>query len=150
MTLEFIDRRRGSADRYSWMPPFDVEVAYDNPQWWDEVPYHLDDPWSVQVLEDGVEVARVQFAEGGDVNPTYTGVPVVGAERLMIHRIEVAIAARGRKIGTQVIRGVEERNPDRRLIAYSEGADGFWASLGWERYIHPTKRSRPLFIQPPR
>jgi len=132
------------------MPPFDRAVAYDNPHWWDDVPYLLDDPWFVQVLEDGVEVARVEFVEDGSVNPTYAGVPVIGAERLMIHLIEVAIAARGRKIGTQVVRGLEERNPDRRLIAYSEDADCFWNSLGWKRYVHPTKRSRPLFIQPAR
>jgi len=42
------------------MPPFDWEIPYENERWWDEVRYYADDPWFVQVLEDGVEVARVE------------------------------------------------------------------------------------------
>lgn len=150
MPLQFIDHRRGTADRYSWMPQFDPGVAYENGHWWDEVRYLEDDPWFVQVLENGVEVARVELVEDGGVNTTYVGVPVIGDERLMIQLIEVAAAARGRKIGKQVVRGLEERHPDRRLFAYSEGADGFWGSLGWDRFTDPAKRSRPLYIQPSR
>ncbi|SKM38215.1 acetyltransferase, gnat family protein [Mycobacteroides abscessus subsp. abscessus] len=132
------------------MPVFDPEVTYENPQWWDEVRYLEDDPWFVQVLDAGAEVARVELVEDGGVNPTYVGVPVIGAERLMIHLIEVATAARRRGIGTQVVLGLAERHPTRRLFAYSEGADDFWESLGWDRFTDPKKRSRPLFIQPAR
>ena len=83
----------------------------------------------------------------------YAAVPEIGAERLEIQFIEVAIAARGRGVGTQVVRGLGERHPGRRLLAYSEGADGFWASLGWEQFDHPEGRPefhRALFIQPAR
>lgn len=132
------------------MPPFDPEVTYENPQWWDEVRYLEDSPWFVQVLEDDAEVARVELVEDGGVNPTYVGVPVIGDERLMIHLMEVATAARRRGIGTQVVLGLAERHPGRRLFAYSEGADDFWHSLGWDRFTDPAKRSRPLFIQPAR
>ena len=51
----------------------------------------------MQVVGDGVEVARVEFDDPGDINPEYTGVPKLGAERLEIQFIEVATAARGRK-----------------------------------------------------
>ncbi|OFJ51171.1 hypothetical protein BEL07_24200 [Mycolicibacterium grossiae] len=42
-----------------------------------------------------------------------------------------------------------ERRPDRTLIAYSEGADRFWASLGWESFEHPAGGYRTLFVQSP-
>lgn len=81
----------------------------------------------------------------------YAAVPKVGAERLEIQFIEVAIAARGRGVGTQVVRGLAKRHRNRRLLAYSEGTGGFWAPLDWERFDHPEGRPefhRALFIQP--
>jgi hypothetical protein len=33
MSLEFIDHRRGSADKYSSTPPFDPSVVYENEPW---------------------------------------------------------------------------------------------------------------------
>ena len=149
MTLDFVDLRRGSASRYSWIPPFDSAVAYENEQSWDDAPYLVEDPWYVQVLEAGIEVARVELDEEVGIEH-YAAVPAIGAERLEIQFIEVAMAARGRGVGTRVVRGLAERHPGRRLLAYSEGADGFWASLGWERFDHPEGRPefhRALFIQ---
>jgi hypothetical protein len=59
---------------------------------------------------------------------------------------------RGRGIGHAVIDLLHNRYPDRQLVAFSEGADGFWSSLGWLRHLHadPEEASlrRPLFIQP--
>jgi hypothetical protein len=81
----------------------------------------------------------------------YAEVPGVGAERLEIQFIEETVAARGRRVGTRAVHGLAERHPDRRLLAYREGAEGFWASLGWERFDHPEGRPefhRALFIQP--
>lgn len=150
MALSFVDYRRGSADKYSWLPPFDWAVVYENEQWWDKVRYYIGDPWFVQVLEDGVEVARVELDDDGGINPTYAGVPSIGPERLEIQYIEVATAARKRGVGTGVVQELAERHPDRRMLAYSEGADGFWASLRWDRFDHPEGQQfhRPLFIQP--
>ena len=112
----------------------------------------MEDPWYVRVLEDGVEVARVELDEKVGVEH-YTAVPEIGAERLEIQLIEVALAARGRGVGSRVVRGLAKRHPHRRLLAYSEGADGFWASLGWDRFDHPAGPSeghRALYIQPAR
>ncbi|WP_123026811.1 GNAT family N-acetyltransferase [Mycolicibacterium stellerae] len=151
MELDFIDLRRGSADKYSWIPPFDSAVVYENEQWWDEVKYYyVREPWFVQVLEGGVEVARVELDDPGGINPTYTDVPAIGAERLEIQLIEVATAARERHVATHVVRGLAQRHPGRRLFAYSENADAFWDSLDWDRFDHPDGRHRPLFIQPVR
>ena len=148
MELDFIDLRRGSADKYSWIPPFDAAVVYENEQWWDEVKYYyVREPWFVQVLEGGMEVARVELDDPGGINPTYTDVPAIGAERLEIQLIEVATAARRRGVATRVVRGLAQRHPGRRLFAYSENADVFWDSLDWDRFDHPDGRHRPLFIQ---
>ena len=118
----------------------DSAVAYANEQWWDDAPYLVEDPWYVQVLEAGIEVARVELDEEVGIEH-YAAVPAIGAERLEIQFIEVAMAARGRGVGTRVVRGLAERHPGRRLLAYSEGADGFWASLGWERF-RPSEGAR--------
>lgn len=130
------------------MPPFDWAVVYEHPHWWNR--QLGDDPWFVQVLEGDVEVARVEFDDPGGINPRYANVPELGNERLEIQFIEVACAARGRGIGTQLVRGLADRHPDRRLFAYSEGADHFWASVGWEPFYDPGPGpvGRTLFIQP--
>jgi hypothetical protein len=49
-----------------------------------------------------------------------------------------------------MVKELERRFPNRRLLAFSEEADGFWTSLGWERFDHPDgpRFYRPLFIQP--
>lgn len=151
MTLEFIEYMSGSADTSSWQPTFDWSVEYENEHWWDErQSYHGGDAWFMQVLENGSEVARVEFDDPGAINPNYSGVPGLGGERLEIQYIEVAAAAKCRGIGTLVILALVERHSDRRPFAYSEGADGFWDSLGWEPFydLRPGPPGRTLFIQP--
>lgn len=154
MSLQFIDHRHGSADRYSWVPAFDRSVAYENERWWDEPRrYSVSEPWFVQVLEDGVEVARVEFDDPGGINPEYTDVPELGDERLEIQFMEVATAVRNQGVGTRVVQGLAELHHQCRLFAYSEEADEFWASLGWDRFDHRDGQPqfhRALFIQPPR
>ncbi|BBX13050.1 hypothetical protein MNVM_21310 [Mycobacterium novum] len=76
--------------------------------------------------------------------------PRVGRSLMPLRQVHRGTAARRRKIGTQVVQALSVRNPDRRLLAYSEGADEFWASLGWDRFDHPDGRHRALFIQPER
>lgn len=149
MALEFVDYRRGPADKYSWAPRFDTAITYEHPHWWDEVRYYVNDPWFVQVVdEDGVEVARVELDDPGGISPKYTEVPELGDDRLEIQFIEVPTASRRRGIGTRVVQGLAERHRDRRLFAYSENADEFWTRLGWDRFNHPEDGWRPLFIQP--
>lgn len=79
----------------------------------------------MQVLEGGVEVARVELDDPGGINPEYADVPQLGPERLEIQFFKVATAARNRGLGTRVMRALQERHPDRRLFAYSEEAHGF-------------------------
>ena len=148
MTLQFIDHYGDPAESRSWTP-FPSSEDYDHPDWWRDGGGTIGDPWFVQVLEeDGVEVARVQLDDRGSANQEYTQVPRPGPEPwLKIMFIEVATSARRRGIGYRVVEGLVERHPDRRLLAYSEGANDFWGSLSnWERFDHPSGRHQPLFI----
>ncbi|OBG41235.1 hypothetical protein [Mycolicibacter heraklionensis] len=124
-------------------------MSYAHPDWWNPHLYGSDDPWYVQVLEDGIEVARVELQVDVDIEH-YVNVPAIGSERLEIAFIEVTTSEYGRGVGAQAVRALERLHRDRRLLAYSEEADGFWASFGWERFDHPDGDWRPLFIQPAR
>jgi ribosomal protein S18 acetylase RimI-like enzyme len=68
---------------------------------------------------------------------------------LEIQFIEVANECRRQGIGTEIVRELAATHPNRTLVAFSEQADEFWASLGWRRYDHPKEPRfhRPLFIQ---
>lgn len=147
MPLELVDHR---ADARSWTP-FRSPDGYEHPHWWENAHGAIGDPWFVQVLEHGVEVARLQLDERGAINPSYPVAPtVLWGELLEIQFIEVAFAARRRKVATRAVQTLAERHPDRQLMAYSEDAEDFWDSLAnWERFNHPDGRSRPLFTQRP-
>lgn len=148
MHLELVDHRADAAVKHSWSPFLSSE-DYEHPDWWSSASGAVGDPWFVQVLENGSEVARVQFDDPGGISPHYAGVPSVGGERLEIQHIEVAASARWRKVATRTVRALMDRHPDRRLFAYSGDADGFWASLGWEPFYdsRPGPAGRTLFIQ---
>lgn len=127
------------------LPPFDREVAYGREDWWNKQ-LRLGSCY-VQVLEGAAEVARVRLDDPGCINPDYAGVPELGPERLKIQYFEVAGDDMNRGVGTAAVRALEKRYPDRRLFVYSD-ADGFWGSLGWDRF--EGERLVTLFIQPVR
>jgi GNAT superfamily N-acetyltransferase len=146
VVLELIERRRGRADRYSWTP---FEPSEDfNHDWWDRPPYGEDDPWYVQALRAGDEVGRVKFQDRKMSLRGYGVDPQLAANALDIGLLEVSGACRREGIGRQIVRGLEAQYPDRTLVAFSEQADHFWASLGWDRYAHLTRAgNRTLFVQ---
>ena len=149
MNLELRDVRRAPGDdKYLWTP---FELSDDfTPDWWDRVPYLDDDPHYVQVLHDGAEVARVEL-DHDFRGSAHVGAPRLGDQALEIQFLEVADPHRGQGIGTEVVRLLVEQYPSHRLLAMSEDADGFWSSLGSDRYDHRDgpQRYRPLFVAPP-
>ena len=148
MVLQLINLPRGDARTHAWIPPFDRMVAYDNEHWWCRR-FSSEAYRYVQALQDGVEVARLVLDDPGGINPAYAGAPELGTERLEIQFVEVATESRRRGIGGRVVRALAEQHSSRRLFAYSEKADNFWTSLGWNRFDNPQQpRSRSLFIQP--
>jgi ribosomal protein S18 acetylase RimI-like enzyme len=136
-----------------WAPfPPDEAGAGFNQGWWYDRPVP---PRSrsifLRVLEGRKEVARLKLDDDFRV-VDYVDVPLLGAIALEIQYIEVHGAHHGRGVGTEVIKLVRERYPDRRLVAFSAEAEGFWSSLGWRRHLHIdpdlARRQAPLFIEP--
>jgi hypothetical protein len=151
LALELIDHRGDPAAKHLWTP-FASSTGYEHPDWWNSVGGAVGDPWFVEVLEDGVEVARVHLDESGAINPAYADVPALDSSDLLkIQHIEVNTAVRRRKVATRVLQALVERNPDRRLMAYSSAdAEEFWNSLvDWKRFDRTGRgpKSSPLFIQ---
>lgn len=102
----------------------------------------------MQVLRKGDEVGRVALDQ--KVGLRHYGVDrQLESNALEIQFIEVSNDCRRQGIATQIVRELEARHPDRTLVAFSEQADDFWASLHWRRYNHPTEARfyRPLFVQ---
>ena len=105
-------------------------------------------------MSSGFRLKSVSFfrdsppARSAAVN-TVTRGPPRQRQFVLKQLIEVATAQLRRKVGTRVVHDLMERHSGRRLFAYSEEADEFWASLGWQRFDHPEgpQFHRPLFIQ---
>lgn len=126
-------------------PPFEADPRF-RAGWWDRWPAaSSSDFCGVEI--GGVEVARIQLVEA--VYPEeYVGVPSFGRDMLKIQLLEVAVDRRREGIGTRVVHALGHGFPGRRFEAFSEGADEFWMSLGWERFEHPDGRHQLLFIEP--
>ena len=100
------------------------------------------------VLRDRDEVGWIKLSNRKLSVRGYGIDPQLAAIALEIVFIEVACAYRRQGVGTEIVQGLGVCHPDRRLVAFSEGADDFWASLGGRRYEHVTdpRFHRLLFI----
>ncbi|MGV0875183.1 GNAT family N-acetyltransferase [Mycolicibacterium sp. XJ879] len=137
--IELIEKRRGGADKYTWLP-FESSDDYEREDWWDSPPYLEDDPLFLQALRSGNEVGRVHLVDRKMwLSDSYGVDPKIEALALQIHLIEVPYTHRRQHIGTDIVRALVERHPNRRLVAFSEGADDFWTKLdGGRCYKHLT------------
>lgn len=146
--LTLAEKRRGpNDDRYAWLP-FEDSALF-SPEWWDRVPYLDDDPWFVLALQENTEVARVELDNDVHIDH-YADTPNLDGSGLEIAFFEVSAAHRRQGIGSAVVQALATEHRHRRLVAFSEEADAFWSSLGWERFLHASapERYRPLFVQP--
>lgn len=73
----------------------------------------------------------------------------MGGERLEIQFLRGG--HRGSRAGRGHAGGAQPDGaaPRPQTLAYSEGADLSWASLGWEPFEHPAGGYRTLFVQSP-
>lgn len=124
-----------------------------NERWWDHQGRHyFDNARFLAAFVDTEEVARIELDE--KVDPVeYVRDSLLGNDLLEIQLIEVRGELRCSGLGTKVVAALAAKFPNRRLVAFSEDADGFWASLGWSRHLHqtdcePNPRYRPLYMQP--
>lgn len=146
--LELVEHHRPlNSSVHVWQPYPDS--ANFTERWWRRE-WDLGDRYSLwSVNRDGVEVARLELDQ--DVYyDHYDGVPDLGPQVLEVDFFEVAASLRGSGVGRDSIHLLAHHFPTRRLLAFSEQADDFWASLGWSRYDHPRgfPAYRPLFVAP--
>jgi hypothetical protein len=102
----------------------------------------------VSVRGSGAEVARAELALGKVPPNTYPGWTGPGPFAA-IEFFEVAEDSRANGIGRRAVTAIAALFPRYRLRAMSEGADGFWASLGWDVLQHQSDaRYRRLYVSP--
>lgn len=120
-----------------------------NAKWWQKMRAGSNHRY-LQARLNGVEVARVLLDEVVHID-YYVDTPQLGTTALQIELIEVSEKYRRRGIGREVVDRLAQLHPDRRLVAFSEGADEFWHSLKWRRHERreDPEHCQPLFIQPP-
>ncbi len=152
MTLKIVEVLK-PADERLWFPFGDSLIMNDGfrHEWWNNGPVSsLSDAIFFKALEEGREVARIELSPLGNIDHYPTVDSVLGPNPIKISFFEVHHQCRGKGIGTSVIRLLEDFYPQARLVAFSENADKFWASLGWEKHLHPEGMPayQPLFIRP--
>ncbi|HEX9229522.1 MAG TPA: hypothetical protein VF885_23240 [Arthrobacter sp.] len=101
---------------------------------------------NIQGVLCGYEIARALVVDDRQPVSEAYGVPFSTQDFLEISFFETAQSVRRRGVGTKVVQMIRQELGDRPMIAFSEDADPFWASLGWERFEHENGRNRPLFI----
>jgi ribosomal protein S18 acetylase RimI-like enzyme len=96
-----------------------------------------------------IEVVRVELDESVEPD-AYPDAACLEGRPLEIQFLEVANDSRQQGLGTAMVTAIADRFPNRVLMAFSEGADAFWESMGWSRYDHPEgwPHYRPLYVQP--
>jgi ribosomal protein S18 acetylase RimI-like enzyme len=117
-----------------------------NERWWSAYRFAPAGSTFFEIRCAGVEVARLQLVEGVHF-AGYVDAPDLGDTGLEIAFVEVASDCRRQGIGRRLVALLYARYPKRRLFGFSEGADDFWSSLGWDRYER-AGLWRPLYIQP--
>jgi GNAT superfamily N-acetyltransferase len=151
MVLMLVELRPPALGSGLWSPRFDTAGEYERRDWWRDEHYLSEDIWYVQVLEEGTEVARVLLTRGTQISELFVDVPDLGSARLEVERIEVAVAHRGRGVGTAVVRSLESHYPEYRLLAFAlDGKECFWERTGWNEYFRsdkPRGTYDALFVQ---
>jgi hypothetical protein len=137
-----------------YLSPFDSPTPGFRRDWWTDVfnrtrnPDHY--PYSFSG-ETGEEVARALLrARAGFTDMEDAGVSLP-ADAVSVDFIEVRadLCHPRRGIGTRVVRELELLHPVNTLYAFSEGADKFWRSTGWEFIPRRDGRTsyRPIFVR---
>lgn len=132
--------------------PFEYDTEGFNDQWWHGRAGPVGDTTLggtiyVQFLKDDLEIGRAELT------PWKLSASYVGLNKslpcLQIWFFEIRTQFRGKDFGSMFASRLAEHFSDLPLIAFSEGADKFWDSIGW--YYFPrkdgkTQSYRKLFV----
>lgn len=131
--------------------PFSTDDGFTD-GWWDDSMYGYATAAEVTeqyyaVYDGQTEVARAEVEVVDRLEGDYPA-PSVPGPYAVIHFFEVSADYRRRGHGRQAIALLAARFEGTPLVAYSEDADEFWGSLGWERHPHQTEplHHRPMYV----
>ncbi|PZF61599.1 hypothetical protein DEI81_11265 [Curtobacterium sp. MCBD17_013] len=128
---------------------FEADVAGFSTTWWGQRLKRATDVRvdTFSVFDGGDELARVEVDPNGTIFADYLGLrtPMPGAE---VTFFEVRADRRRSGIGRAAVRFLRAPYADQTMFAFSEGADVFWASVGWRRFPRADGDAayRPLFV----
>lgn len=136
-----------------YVSPFDGRALGFRSHWWVDPFQHIrDTSHRAYFFTDvtGAEVARALLrTRAGFTDLEGAGISLPSSA-IAVDRIEVRtdLLHPRRGIGTRVIRMLEALHSDETLYAFSEGADDFWRSTGWEfaPRADGSTSYRPLFV----
>ena len=135
-----------------YVSPFEYGTNGFNNDWWHCRAGKIGDTslggfTYLQLCINGTEIGRAEMRPL-DLSDSYIGIDEVVKVR-EIGFFEICQEYRNHGFGTEFARLLIEAIPDRPLIAFSEGADGFWGSVGWHYYPRKDGKTmgyRKLFI----
>lgn len=116
--------------------------------WWEDTIYGFEPSQHFYSVYEGQhEVARVEVEIQDILNEEHE-LPAHPGPYAVIHFFEVSEDHRRKGHGTHAVQLIAGRYEDMPLVAFSEGADDFWGSLGWARYEHriEPEHSRPMYV----
>jgi GNAT superfamily N-acetyltransferase len=96
----------------------------------------------------GQEVVRMLIVDPAGPLDGYD-VPQGLGDAVQVDLIEVAGGYRGQGYGSRAMELVQRHLPGRTIVALPGGDEGFWTSLGWQRYENSQGGDHPpLFVSP--
>lgn len=99
-------------------------------------------------LLSGEEVVRMLIVDPADPFDGYGLAPGPSAA-VLIDFMEVAAGYRHQGYGSRAIELIKHHLPGRTFTALPGGDEGFWTSMGWQRYEHSQNENHPpLFVSP--
>lgn len=154
--LEFAPLPQPTGQRM-WFPFGTAPDAHGGfePRWWGGPIWNVPERTLFLVLRttSGEEVARARLDWDFPIDVYPSARALHARPVLEIQYLEVHSAFRRAGVGRNLIERTQAAFPDSQLMALSEGADGFWASLGWSRHRHEeddgsTDHYQPLYLAP--
>jgi ribosomal protein S18 acetylase RimI-like enzyme len=146
MTLTLMRLRPDTSGAVIYKPFSESDDFTDG--WWDDAIYGFEPTQHFYSFFVGQhEVARAEIELQDVLNPEYEQ-PAHPGPYAVIHFFEVSEDHHRKGYGTEAIQQLADRYEAMPLVVFSEDADEFWGSLGWDRHEHTTEpeHSRPMYV----
>jgi hypothetical protein len=145
--LEMAERPLRRLGERVWEQDFEESPEFDD-RWWTGVTRGPEPGEHYAGRCRKVEVVRAKLKLSTRISEAFRDVLTPRQGFVEIVFFEVATSQRRRGFGRAAVNELVGLHPGRSIAAFSEGADLFWASLGWARFEHEegTVHHRPLYV----